>query len=49
MFGDLWTEFTKNGSEMTKNKLLPVLTELLRRGGITGEQYSVLIKEFDKL
>ena len=48
MFGALWTEFTKNGSETMKNKLFPVLTELLRRGGITKEQYSVLIKEFDK-
>ena len=49
IFGALWTEFTKNVSEMMKNKLLPVLKELLRRGGITDEQYSVLIKEFDKL
>ena len=24
IFGALWTEFTKNGSEMMKNKLLPV-------------------------
>ena len=32
MFGALWTEFTKNGSEMMKNKLLPVLKELLRHG-----------------
>ena len=42
MFGALWKEFTKNGSEMMRNKLLPVLKELLRRGGITDEQYSVL-------
>ena len=34
---------------MMENKLLPVLKELLRRGGITDEQYSALIKEFDKL
>ena len=34
---------------MIKNKLLPVLNELLRHGGITDEQYSTLIKEFDKL
>ena len=40
---------TKNGSEMMKNKLLPVLKELLRRRGITDEQYSALIKEFDIL
>ena len=37
------------GSEMMKNKLLPVLKELLRRGGIKDEQYSTLIEEFDKL
>ena len=49
MFGALWTEFTKNGSEMMKNKPLPVLNELLRRGGITDEQYSALIKELDKI
>ena len=49
IFGALWTEFTQNGSEMIKNKLLPVLKELLRRGGITDEQYSTSIKEFDKL
>ena len=49
VFGALWTEFTKNGSEMMKNKLLPVLKELLRRGGNADEQYSALIKEFDKL
>ena len=49
MFGILRTEFTANGSEMMKNKLLPVINELLRRGGITDEQYSALIKEFDKL
>ena len=46
LFGALWPEFIKNGSEM-KNKLLSVLKELLRRGGITDEQYSTLIKEFD--
>ena len=49
MFCALWTEFTKNGSEMMKNKLLPVLKELLHRGVITDEQYSALIKESDKL
>ena len=42
IFGALWTEFTKNGSEMMKNKLLPVLKELLRRGGITDEQFDKL-------
>ena len=49
IFGALWTEFTKNGSETMKNNLLPVLKELLHRRGITDEQYSALIKEFDKL
>ena len=49
IFGALWIEFTKNGSEMIKNTLLPVLKELLRRGGISDEQYSVLLKELDKL
>ena len=49
MFGALWTEFTKHGSEKMKNKLLHVLKELLRRGDITDKQYSALIKEFDKL
>ena len=49
MFVGLWTEFTKNRSEMMKNNLLPVLNELLRHGSITEEQYSALIKEFDKL
>ena len=43
IFDALWTEFTKHGSEVMKNKLLPVLKELLRRGGITDEQYSTLI------
>ena len=28
VFGALWTEFTENGNEMIKNKLLPVLKEL---------------------
>ena len=49
VFGALWAAFTKNGSEVMKNKLLPVLKELLPRGGITDEQYSALIKGFDKL
>ena len=39
VFGALWAEFTKNGSAMVKNKLLPVLKELLHRGGITDEQF----------
>ena len=49
LFGALRPEFTINGSEMMNNKLLPVLKELLRCGGIADEQYSTLIKEFDKL
>ena len=48
IFGALWTEYTKNGSEKMKNKLLPVLKGLLR-GGFTDEQYLTLIKEFDTL
>ena len=43
IFGALWTEFTKHGSEMMKNKLLPVLKELLHRRGITDEQYKTRI------
>ena len=34
IFGALRTEFIKNGSEMMKNKLLPVLKEPLHHGGI---------------
>ena len=49
MFDTLWKEFIKDGGEMMKNKLLPVLEELLRRGGITDEQFSRLRKELDKL
>ena len=41
-FGQLW----KTG---VKNKILPVLKELLRRGGMTDEQYSILLNELDKL
>ena len=44
LFAALWPEFTKNVSEMVKNKLLPMLKELFCRGGITNEQ-----KGFDKL
>ena len=32
-----------------KNKILPVLKELLRRGGMTDGQYSILVNELDKL
>ena len=42
-FGQLW----KAGDG--KNKILPVLKELLRRGGVNDEQYSILLNELDKL
>ena len=41
--GELWK--ASDG----KNKILPVLQELLRRGGMTDEQYSILLNELDKL
>ena len=41
-FGQLW----KAG---VKDKILPILKELLRRGGMTDEQYSILLNELDKL
>ena len=41
--GQLW----KAGD--AKNKILPVLKELLRRGGMTDGQYSILVDELDKL
>ena len=41
--GQLW----KAGD--AKNKILPVLQELLRRGGMTDRQYSILVDELDKL
>ena len=42
-FGQLW----KAGDG--KNKILPVLKELLHRGGMTDVQYSILVNELDKL
>ena len=48
-FGTLWKEFTKDGKTVIKDKILPVLKELLRRGGITDKQYSTLLKEIDTL
>ena len=42
-FGQLW----KAGDG--KNKILPVLKELLRRGGMTEGQYSILVDELHKL
>ena len=42
MFGQLW----KTG---VKDKILPVLKELLRRGGMTFEQFSILANELDTL
>ena len=41
-FGQLW----KAG---VKNKILPVLKERLRRGGMTDGQYTILVDEPDKL
>ena len=32
-----------------KDKILPVLEELLRRGGMTDGQYSILVDELDKM
>ena len=32
-----------------KNKILPVLKELLRRGGMTDGQYSIIINELNNL
>ena len=41
-FGRLW-------EEGAKDKILPVLRELLHRGGMTDGQYSILLKELEKL
>ena len=41
-FGKLW-------KEGVKDKILPILKELLRRGGMTDGQYSILLKELEKL
>ena len=41
-FGQLW----KTG---VKNKILLVLKELIRRGAMRDEQYSILVNELDKL
>ena len=41
-FGQLW-------NAGVKDKILPVLKELLRRGGMTDGQYSILVNELDKL
>ena len=41
--GQLWKAGDAN------NKILPVLQELLRRGGMTDGQYSILVDELDKL
>ena len=40
--GQLW-------SAGIKNLILPVLKDLLRRGGMTDGQYSILVNELDKL
>ena len=41
-FGQLW-------EAVIKDKILPVLKEILRRGGMTDGQYSILLSELDKL
>ena len=48
IFGKLWEKFEKRGSNMVKTKLLPILEELLHRGGIRDAQYTVLVQELDK-
>ena len=42
MFGKLW-------EEGVKNKILPVLKELFRRGAVTIEQFSTLVDELDRI
>ena len=42
MFGKLW-------NDGVKNKILPVLNELLRRGGVTIDQFLVFLNELEKL
>ena len=49
IFGKLWKKFEKDGRKMVRSKLLPILEELLRRGGIRDAQYAVLMHELDKL
>ena len=49
VFDTLWKGFIKDKSEMTKNKILSVLKELLRRGGMTDGKYSILVNELDQL
>ena len=47
IFGKLWEKFEKHGSKMVKTNLLPILQELLHRGGISDAQYAVLMQELD--
>ena len=49
IFGKLWEKFERHGSKMVKTKLLPIMEELLHRGGIRDAQYAVLMQELDKL
>ena len=49
IFGKLWEKFEEHGSKMVKTKLLPIMEELLHRGGIGDVQYAVLMQELDKL
>ena len=44
-----WTRSTISTYLMVKTKLLPILEELLHRGGIRDAQYAVLMQELDKL
>ena len=46
---NLWYTFGQLWKAGAKNKILPVLKELLRRGGMTDGQYSILVNELDKL
>ena len=49
IFGKLYKKIEKPGSKMVKTKLLPILEELLRCGGIRDAQHAVLMQEHDKL
>ena len=42
MFGELW----KDG---VKGPILPVLKELLRRGAVTIEEFTILVDELDRI
>ena len=42
-------KFAKLWEDGVKNKILPVLKEMLRRGGVTIEQFMILLNELEKL